>query len=274
MAAKRYMNVEGKIINSGGGPGAWICSGVKCEDCLNNNPYMPCIRIKENDPTFWHKNLGYREIFELENYTDKNYVMICSNDEQSEVFAKFLDKNGKKWRDGHTYTTYQCWRSNNNSGTCFIFNLGMQCDLDWCASDYQKLYFENYVFKTGEKTMKKDLRKLIKPGYMLEDMEGTRYLATEYLDAFGVTQIGLVEGDKSFDHLYIYDADLRYKGASVTDYDIVKIWGLSKTPGFIDDIFTFVDEQHRDVIWERDPVKEMTVAEIEKELGYSIKVVK
>lgn len=55
------------------------------------------------------------------------------------------------------------------------------------------------------------------------------------------------------------------------DFDIMKVYGLSK---FSTEVLTF-DIDHRDLLWEREKSKkEMTISEIEKELGYSIKIIK
>lgn len=52
-------------------------------------------------------------------------------------------------------------------------------------------------------------------------------------------------------------------------YDIVKVYGFSSYSSSVLDF----DKRGRELLWERDK-KEMTIAQIEKELGYSIKIIK
>lgn len=68
------------------------------------------------------------------------------------------------------------------------------------------------------------------------------------------------------DGVFIYDNDINAKDYDIDvvyDSNIATIKDVAGLPGFLGL-----------PLWERPVVKEMTVAEIEKELGYSIKIVK
>lgn len=57
--------------------------------------------------------------------------------------------------------------------------------------------------------------------------------------------------------------------ASCVKYDIVKVYGLTQMPHKA----TIVSTDSRELLWEREEAKKMTVAEIEDILGYKIEVV-
>ena len=72
-----------------------------------------------------------------------------------------------------------------------------------------------------------------------------------------------------------YNSDLTHKADYFIDdptpYDIMKVYDLCKGSALDSMVHIYPND---DLLWEREEAKEMTVAEIEKELGYSIKVVK
>ena len=54
------------------------------------------------------------------------------------------------------------------------------------------------------------------------------------------------------------------------DWAIIRVYDLSRT-----NAVDFFSNEHRDLLWEyEEPVKEMTVAEIEEALGYKVKIVR
>ena len=75
-------------------------------------------------------------------------------------------------------------------------------------------------------------------------------------------------GEGGYNGLSHYGCDL--KNNLYSELDIVRVWGRpSKHMSLLK-----CETKDRELLWERDNRKEMTVAEIEKELGYSIKIVK
>lgn len=72
-----------------------------------------------------------------------------------------------------------------------------------------------------------------------------------------------------------YDQNFKFchpSAPSVVDLDIIQIWA----PNDLADIFNKDRTlDNKQLVWEREPdKKEMTIAEIEKALGYSIKIIK
>lgn len=67
-----------------------------------------------------------------------------------------------------------------------------------------------------------------------------------------------------------WNSDLKYAGDNALD--MVKVYSVLKHPQHRD--LAFKPGYGRDLLWKREEPKEMTIEEIEKELGYSIKIVK
>lgn len=104
-----------------------------------------------------------------------------------------------------------------------------------------------------------------------------------------VTRVGrftkiLIGKDGGWTYLSGWDDDLKAiysrvrhitKGEAAPRYkegDIMKIWGLVKEVASYKDALSF-SPAHRDLLWERAPVKKMTLREIEDELGFSVELV-
>lgn len=69
-----------------------------------------------------------------------------------------------------------------------------------------------------------------------------------------------------------YNDDLTEKSNN-NEYNIIKVYAQNRGKFINGNIFN-TNIEDMDLIWEREDKKEMTIAEIEKELGYSIKIVK
>lgn len=69
-----------------------------------------------------------------------------------------------------------------------------------------------------------------------------------------------------------YNEDLTIKNDD-KKYDIMKVYAQNKGQYINGGVFKRKTSEF-DLIWERDDKKEMTISEIEKELGYSIKIIK
>lgn len=113
----------------------------------------------------------------------------------------------------------------------------------------------NTVFGKEDENMftKKDL----KDGMVVKTREGNYYLVCG--DLF-IRDIGYLEIDT-------YNNDLTSK--LFNKADIVTVYAKIHSLVCLNDV-----EYNKTALWKREEVKEMTIAEIEKELGYSIKVVK
>lgn len=111
------------------------------------------------------------------------------------------------------------------------------------------------MFYTGPK-------ELIEPGYIVECRNGSLYLFLNgyFMGANFDTRLS-IEGLRDYDD-DLHDIDSH-------NFDIMKIY--KSHAGVIKDIFK---PDQLSVIWDRAGVKEMTIQEIENELGYSVKIVK
>lgn len=111
--------------------------------------------------------------------------------------------------------------------------------------------------KVNDNMTKSDLRS----GMIVKTREGERYITIvkedgeiHFINLDGTTCLGSCDLlDDMTDNID-------------SDYDIIKIYKMDTTLRNC--------KTTKDLIWERQEQKEMTIAEIEKELGYSIKIIK
>lgn len=113
----------------------------------------------------------------------------------------------------------------------------------------------------------------IKSGYVVELRNGSRYIVTrvqqnEFIKAF-VNKTDAIPSEAYDENLHYINC-VKCTRSRFDDRDIVKIWGLSDEPLLA---LCVSDVTSRPLLWERPPVKKMTITEIEKALGYSIDIV-
>lgn len=113
----------------------------------------------------------------------------------------------------------------------------------------------------------------LKTGMVVETRNGEKYLVM-YSPDFGKRVF--ISFDGGFLDLKDYLEDLTFRQPKYIrkfnshDFDIVKIYTLGET------LFDILYDKNRlqyKTIWQREEIKEMTIDEIEKELGYRIKIV-
>lgn len=99
---------------------------------------------------------------------------------------------------------------------------------------------------------------ILEPGMIFECRNGYKYMYIN--DDYAIATDGQ------------YINDIHNTGAlSEKEWDIVKIYKVAFAYGFFN---TFKNLLEEDVIWEKAPVKEMTIKEISEKLGYEVKVIK
>ena len=83
-------------------------------------------------------------------------------------------------------------------------------------------------------------------------------------------KLGVITRNYTTGKLNIGTSDLRFypKTGLVVDYSIIKVYGLASN-----NRFDLMEPGDRELLWDGSK-KEMTIEEIEKELGYSVKIVK
>lgn len=81
--------------------------------------------------------------FRFEDYRG-DYAMHCSTDKMAEIFLKFLQKHGKRWRTGQSYLEETNFESHQKE-TCYFFNEGMFGDLITAKENrYKILEFDDF----------------------------------------------------------------------------------------------------------------------------------
>lgn len=121
-------------------------------------------------------------------------------------------------------------------------------DGEWCWTD---------------EMLKDSLKSILEPCMVVKMRNGTLNMVMMGNDR----SIFLIGRCKGYVYLKGYDDNLKYR-FGVTDFDIVEIYGLSYNPQKSMDIST----ECRYLLWKRDEVKKMTVAEIQEALGYKIEI--
>lgn len=105
----------------------------------------------------------------------------------------------------------------------------------------------------------------LKSGFLVECENGNQYLVVQNtqnaLESVFVRRSGHVNSNE-------YTDDLKHRCSS--EYDIVKVFGLTRYCHTLDDLLT---TENRGLLWERTTVKTMTLTEIEDILGYKIEIV-
>ena len=76
-----------------------------------------------------------------------------------------------------------------------------------------------------------------------------------------------IAADGIWSQFISYDDNLLYEYGKYRD--IVKIWGLSE---YAHKVFSFTTDT-RELLWEREEKKKMTIAEIEAALGYEVEII-
>jgi len=161
--------------------------------------------------------------------------------EKAEKLQNYCDKRDR------------CRECTLNSYKCGMFASWLDRNNLISDSDIEEAY--NTVFGKEDENMftKKDLI----DGMVVKTREGVHYLVCG--DLF-IRNTGFLQIDT-------YNNDLTSK--LFNEKDIVAVYNKIHSLDTLNDI-----EYNKKVLWKREEVKEMTIAEIEKELGYSIKIVK
>lgn len=129
------------------------------------------------------------------------------------------------------------------------YHLDIDSHLDWAWNDAMVELVVEFT--------KADL----KTGMIVEHRDGERYM---------VIGDRLVSEDDCY-KISDYNNDLKISNLCLSDSDIVAVYNVNTY--VLDDISDIFADVCLTTIWRREEVKEMTVAEIEKQLGYKVKIV-
>lgn len=89
-------------------------------------------------------------MFNIDDYKGK-YVMHCKTEEEAEVFCRYLDSIGRRWKSNDSYLSENYW-DNYEESTCYDFNTNTY---------FRKQYFEKdgYTILEMEDFMNKEEKK-------------------------------------------------------------------------------------------------------------------
>ena len=191
--------------------------------------------------------------FNIDNYNGK-YVMHCKTEEEAKDFCNYLYRIGRKWLSGTTYKN-ENYYSRYEKETVYYFNEGAYANIK-CARD------NNYTILEWEDFMNKEFTKAdLKTGDVVKFRCGETGIINCNLDMI-ITQEGWVGLDT-------YNKNLI--DTINHNYDVVAV-RRPNTQGACQ--FGAFKKQFGTLVYEREEVEEMTLAEVCKLLGKNIKIVK
>lgn len=103
----------------------------------------------------------------------------------------------------------------------------------------------------------------LKFGYIVEFREGSVGMVAK-----GQDRAIILSKDNTYIPLDYYNDDLKCTNSQ--KLDIMEVYGYN----FYESYALEISTDDRELLWERKETKEMTVSQIEKELGYPIKIIK
>lgn len=184
--------------------------------------------------------------FNWEDFQNKKIAVICKTSKEAFEFIKCCYDRDMTWANKKIHTNFE--HIDGEIGyTCENKRLGFSRLEFYLDNGYDIVYWSDY---------NKSPKDMLKDGMVVEIMSGTKYLCLQ----------GCITREEGYILMDSYDEDLNHD--FYENYTIMKIFkptGHSLRSKFID--------KHLELIWEREPAKEMTKAEIEKELGYKIKII-
>lgn len=88
-----------------------------------------------------------KEPFDINNFPGEDYMMVCKTREQSEIFRRYLDSIGKRWRSGDSYIFLDYDDSTIGKGIAigYFFYKNSKKNLDECYEHTEySLYFDDF----------------------------------------------------------------------------------------------------------------------------------
>lgn len=195
--------------------------------------------------------------FNIDDYKGK-YVMHCKTKEEAKDFCNYLHSIGKRWCDSTSYLDYTEWNAYKKD-TCYNFNVGCCCDLDFYRS-------RNYTILEWSDFMNKEFTKAdLKTGDVVKfDNEELGIVITEH------KVIACKNG--GWINLNNIKEDLT-NSFYVNKFNIIAVRRPYDQSACSFDAFRS-NAPRGTLVYERKEVEEMTLAEVCKLLGKEIKIVK
>lgn len=197
----------------------------------------------------------------LEMFKTGQVVVNCRTQKEAEKFIDWCYSNGVEWLyedDENTefsvYKESTCYRIDDDN--YLVYGSEMYYE----TADYEIITFNEFM--GGMNMFTKDN---LKTGMLVKAKNGEFYkVILDYATMhYG---IGAIIGKNGFMDLSGYNNDLTY--GSGGNYDIVEVYSPVG-----DRCALSLDVSEHNLIWKREDVKEMTMEQLNKLLGYSVKII-
>lgn len=192
--------------------------------------------------------------FDWDEFKHRNFCVVCNSEDEAIDFVKKCYENDIEWTFGNVTETMWKW---NTEDISYFGGNGM---LSWsCLSSFSTITKIFYRDINWEESKVENLKNLLKTGMRIITRNGDTGIVM--LDWNGLGEDIIQFEDATWCHLSAYKDDLIYYDS---DDDIMKIeYPLSKS--------NITDYKTK---WERVTVEEMTMEQICKELGRTVKIIK
>lgn len=226
--------------------------------------YDKSIYRLENDGEFCWSDIELELVkpkFDINDYPGY-YVMHVTTKEEDKIFRTYLDKVGKEWSSGSSYTE---WHSFDNYGDamCYNFNYGCYADMEYYnyTGAYTILEFKDFDWSDFEmNTNKQFTKKDLKNGDVVKFKDGE-------IGIVCVDTGAIIAKDGYWNLSYITENLEHTCGTN-------PIVAVRRPREAVDCMFDAFDMSRGTLVYERKEVEEMTLEEVCKALGKEIKIVK
>ena len=182
-----------------------------------------------------------------------HYAMHCKTEEEASDFCDYLHSLGMTWCSGKSYATTYWYAYHSNMA--YNFNTGEYSHVNWYKEN-------NYTILEWEDFMNKEFTKAdLKTGDVIMKRNGDVEIV--------IKEYGVLIRPKEYNRLDDLNDDLTH--SFLKDGDVIAV----RRPNKISDCqFSAFKEGRGTLVYEREEVEEMTLAEVCKLLGKNIKIVK
>ena len=192
--------------------------------------------------------------FNINDYKGK-YAMHCKTEKEAKSFCNYLHEHGKSWTNGDSYVRRTEWNKYKKD-TCYNFNGAAYCDLDYYKCEGYTILewadFTNDEFYKGH----------LKTGDIIQCRDGKVGIIN--------ADLGMIIFKDGWDDLNNFHYDL----TSTHEFHELDIMAVRRPKDKSDCGFRAFELNYGTLVYEREEVVEMTLAEVCKALGKNIKIIK
>lgn len=203
----------------------------------------------------------------IKKFKSSNLVVHCATEEQAKEFVKICYENSIEWLGNDNYhDTF--WEDNE----CYRFNgrdLAVGNKELYRSMNYPIITFDEFMEEYNK--MKQFTLDDLRTGMLVVLRNGVKGVVIKDMVSSYTTESLIVNGkDQVWETLHTYNKDLTTIDRDDQYLDIMEVWQLPH-PYCMQDLE--YKREDRKLLWKREEVKELTVEEISKLLGYPVKVV-